>query len=217
MFREMLQVQYKWSRVEIIFYSLAAFLIPTLVIKIGFTQLSVYSIDQVLVVSEAAGVFYVLLALVCAAAFALRPWLVDSALRHVYALSLPVPWTKFVQMRFVAGALLLIIPTLFIWLGGMLATAAVTIPPTLHAYPGGVALRFAMSALVFYAATFVFQYFSGKHAAKVALVGLLVLVGAELAGRALGLGSAIEAFGRIMTTAPGPFETITARWLLIDV
>ena len=217
MFRQLLYVQWKWARLELMLYSLAAFLIPTLIIRLGVSTLRVYSVENVLGVSEVAGAFYVLLAIVCATGLAVRPWLADASLRHVYALSLPVPWPSFVRSRFLAGAALLVFPVLATWIGGVVATAAVSMPPTLHSYPGGVALRFGMSALVAYGAVFVLQYSAGHRAARIAVAAVVLLLTAELSGRALGYGSVSVGLWHVLTTTPGPFETLTARWMLIDV
>jgi hypothetical protein len=90
-------------------------------------------------------------------------------------------------------------------------------PATLHAYPGGVALRFLLASLVAYASGFLLQYIAGKHAVKVALFvlfgALVISLGAALLGYESALGKAWDA----LTTWPGPFSIFNARWMLIDV
>ena len=217
MFRQMLYTQWKWARLELIAYTLAGFLIPTAMLRTGFAYYNGYSNDAVMGTVQGIGAFFVVLALACAMGFAVRPWIADAALGHVCALSLPLRWSSYVRLRFLAGALLLVVPTLGVWLGGVMATAVTALPPTLHAYPGGVAIRFAMSALLFYAVFFLLQYGTGRRATKVAVAFLLALVVVELAGRLVGLSDPALAVWNALTTWPGPFETFTARWMLIDV
>ena len=217
MFAQVLYVQWKWARTELLAYAMLAFLAPVLMLKIAMANTDDSSVGLFLGVVTGTGVFFVFLAFACAVGFSVRPWLADQALKHVYALSLPVPWSAFVRYRFLAGALLLTVPTVCVWAGGVLAVASSTLPPTLHAYPGGIAVRFLCSALVFYAATFLLQYAAGRNAARVVLLSLLALLLVESFGRVLGLGSAFEYTWNLFTSWPGPFETLSARWMLIDV
>jgi hypothetical protein len=217
MFRQMLFVQWRWARLELIVYGLLGFVGPVLLLRVAMANEDGSSIGVLLQIVAATGYFFILLAFVCAITFAVRPWLADQALKHVYALSLPLPWAKFVRYRFLAGAALLTLPALAVWLGGAIATAAAAIPPTLHAYPGGIAVRFLLSALVFYAVTFLLQYLAGKNAVRVATItlGALLMVGVVL--RLLGYEGVMMAAWNAVIHWPGPFETLTARWMLIDV
>ena len=217
MLRQVFYVQWKWARVELLAYSMLAFLAPTLLLKIALSNSSDAGIGYLLSVVAGTGVFFVALAWMCGLSFAVKPWLADQAGRHVYALSLPVPWAAFVRLRFLAGAALLVIPTLAVWIGGVLATATTAMPATLHAYPGGIAVRFLLSSLVFYASIFLLQYLAGRNAVKVAVGFLGILLVAEAGWRLVGHASAFEAAWNLITQWPGPFETLTARWMLIDV
>jgi hypothetical protein len=217
MFGQVLYTQWKWARTELFLYVLAAFLVPTIIIRIGFSYVDEYSIRSVLDVVTYSGAFFAALALLCAFGLAWRPYILDSALKHVGPLSLPVSWGHFVRLRFLAGATLLAIPALAVWFGGVLATSSVTIPPTLHAYPGGIALRFYLASLVAYAAAFLLQYVAGKHAVRVAIIVFFVVAAAELIGQLLGYGSVLAGVWNAATNWPGPFSVFAARWMLIDV
>ena len=217
MFKQVLFTQWKWSRTELLCSIVVAFAMPTLVIRIGYGVVDVYSISDVLGVVGVAGALFASIAVLSALALAWRPYVVDATLRHVGPLSLPVAWPAFVRMRFVAGALLLLLPTLAVWLGGLVATAAVTIPPTLHAYPGGIALRFLIAALVAYSAGFALQYLAGKQAVRVALILLAVVAAIELGANVLGYDSFAVKSWNVLTTWPGPFAVFGVRWMLIDV
>lgn len=217
MFAQVLYTQWKWQRTELFAMVIAAFLVPTIVLRIGYDFVDGYAISNALSVVGLTGVFFASLALVSAFALAWRPYVIDQSLRHVGPLSLPIPWPEFVRLRFMAGATLLLIPTLAVWIGGIVATGGSTIPPTLHAYPGGIALRFLFASLVAYSGGFLLQYVAGKHAVRVALFvvfgALIVGVGAAMLGFDGSLGKVWDA----LTTWPGPFSIFNARWMLIDV
>ena len=217
MFGQVLYTQWKWAKTELFLYVLAGFLIPTIIIRIGFSYVDTYAIRSVLGVGSYVGVFFTALALLCAFGLAWRPYILDAGLKHVGPLSLPISWSRFVRMRFLAGAALLLIPAIAVWLGGLLATASVTVPPTLHAYPGGLAVRFYLASLVAYAAAFVLQYVAGKHAVRVAIIVFFVIAGGEVLAQLLGYGSVLAGAWNALTNWPGPFSVFAARWMLIDV
>jgi hypothetical protein len=217
MFAQVLFTQWKWARTELLLYVLAAFLVPVIIVRIGFTYVDTYSIRGVLGVGTYAAVFFISLALLCAFGLAWRPYILDAGLKHIGPLSLPISWGHFVRLRFLAGATLLIIPAIAVWFGGLLATASVTVPPTLHAYPGGLAVRFYLAALVAYAGAFLFQYVTGKHAVRVAIIVFFVLTAGEVTTQLLGYGSLLAGTWNALTSWPGPFSVFAARWILIDV
>jgi len=217
MFGQVLYTQWKWARTELLIYVLAAFIIPVSIIRIGFSYADTYSVRSVLEVGTMAAAFFIALALLAAFGLAWRPYILDSGLKHVGPLSLPISWSHFVRLRFLAGATLLVIPAVAVWFGGLLATASVTIPATLHAYPGGLAIRFYLASLVAYASAFALQYIAGRRAVRVALIMLFVVVAGELAAQLLGYPSVIAAAWDTMTNWPGPFSVFAARWMLIDV
>jgi hypothetical protein len=217
MFGQVLYTQWKWAKTELFLYVLAAFLIPTIIIRIGFSYVDTYAIRSVLDVGTYAGIFFAALAMLCAFGLAWRPYILDAGLKHVGPLSLPISWGRFVRLRFLAGATLLLIPAIGVWFGGLLATASVTVPPTLHAYPGGLALRFYLASLVAYAAAFLLQYVAGKHAARFAIIVFFVIAAGEVAAQLLGYGSLLTGAWNLLTNWPGPFSVFAARWMLIDV
>lgn len=217
MFAQVLYTQWKWARTELILYVLAAFLIPTIIIRTGFSYVVTYDIHSALGVSTLSGICLAALAMLSAFGLAWRPYILDAGLKHVGPLSLPVSWGEFVRMRFLAGATLLLIPAAAVWFGGVLAAASVTIPPTLHAYPGGLAIRFYLASLVAYAAAFALQYVAGKHAVRIAVIALVVVAVAEIAAQMIGFSSIVVGTWNMLTNWPGPFAVFAARWMLIDV
>jgi hypothetical protein len=217
MFGQVLYTQWKWSKTELFAYTLGAFLVPTAIMKVAVGGFNDASISGTLAAVASAGAFFVFLAFVCAVGLSVRPYIADQALKHVYALSLPVQWSTFLRYRFMAGAVLLIAPTVAVFMGSALAAWTASIPPTLHAYPAGIAVRFYLTALEIYAATFLLQYFAGKNAVRVVLAIFGALVVAELAGRMFGWGDAWTWLWDRLMTWPGPFDTMSARWMMIDV
>ncbi len=217
MFRQVLFTQWKWARTELFLYVIAGFLVPTIIIRVGFSFVDSYSTSSVLSVGQYAGVFFGGLAMLAAVGLAWRPYIIDAALKHVGPLSLPVPWAMFVRLRFVAGAVLMLIPTIAVWIGSIAATAAAPIPPTLHAYPTGLAIRFYLSALTAYAAAFLLQYVAGRNATRVAVAILLVVALMETGSALLGFHSPMVGAWNVLTTWPGPFSTFSGIWMLIDV
>lgn len=217
MFGQVLYTQWKWARTEMLAYTFGAFLVPVVILKIAVTGSGDPSVAGMLAAIAASGGFFVFLAFVCAVGFAVRPYVADHALKHVYALSLPLPWATFLRYRFMAGAVLLLAPAAAVYMGTALAALTAAVPPTLHAYPLGIAVRFYLSALEFYAATFLLQYLSGRHAVRVVLIGIALLVAVELASRLLGWSDAWVWLWDHMTQWPGPLETLTKRWMMIDV
>jgi hypothetical protein len=164
-----------------------------------------------------AGAFFGILATLTAMSLAWRPWVVDAGLRHVGPLSLPVPWSTFVRLRFLAGATLLLAPAFAVWIGGIIATTATPVPPTLHAYPGGVAVRFLLASLVSYAAGFLLQYVAGKQAVRVAVILLVIVAVVEMGASVFGYESVAVRVWSALTTWPGPLSVFGVRWMLIDV
>ena len=197
--------------------SFAAFFLPTCILKIAVIGTNDYSVASMLATISYTGAFFVLLAFACAVGFAVRPYLADQALRHVYALSLPVTWPTFLRYRFLAGAVLLLAPTIAVFFGAWLAAITATVPATLHAYPAGLAFRFYLSALEMYAAVFLLQHAAGKNATRVVIGLLALLVVIELASKMLGWTDAWIWLWDHLATWPGPLETLTARWMMIDV
>jgi|GEM_PF-2279628 len=217
MYRAMLQAQWSWARLELGVYAVVAFFVPTAVMRIMTSGMNDSSIDGVLSASAGTGGFLGAIAFIAGVTLACRPWIADQSRGHVFALSLPVSWPHYVRLRFICGATLIAIPALAAWLGALLGVLTYDVPGTLRAYPLSLALRFAGAAMVFYSLAFAIQYLAGRKAAHVMAGALLFWLTAEVIGQAFGLGSFTVGAWHMMSTWPGPFEVVTARWMLIDV
>jgi hypothetical protein len=217
MYRAMLHVQWIWGRMELGVYSAVGFAFPMLALKaMGFSG-SEESISSMLRASTAVGACLGVLAFLAGTTLASRPWILDHARHHVLALSLPIAWPRFVQLRFLAGATLLAVPAIGVWLGGLVAALVIDVPATLHVYPASIALRFLGAGLVFYAIAFAMQYLGGRRAPMIVAGALAAWLLLETAGQAFGFGSISIGAWNLLSKWPGPLEMITARWMLVDV
>lgn len=223
MFEQILRTNLKWTRVTLGTFAVAAFLMPVLAWRFGAPSYvfvpgaDIADARFVMAGFETVGFFVATIAVLGAFVLAAQPWGMDAAVRHVYPLSLPVPWRRYVAMRYAAGALSLAVPAIALWMGSLLALAMVQMPPTLRAYPGGLALRFLFASLMAYSATFALQYVFGRRAALVALLTLLALVTVTLGLELSGNSALVAAIGRFLMDWPGPLSLFANTWRLVDV
>lgn len=218
MFTQILWTQLKWTRTLLAVLAVVTFAAPSLAWRLGDAGAGSASAPTAIMVGFSA-VGPILMVIACLAGFVLvaHTWNLDGAAKHVYALSLPLPWSRFVAMRFGAGALSLLIPTLALWLGSLVALLMVQMPPTLHSYAGTLALRFLLGALLAYALSFLLQYLAGRRAPVVLLVLLLAVVGVTFVLGMLGYTRLLGTIGHALVEWPGPLAVFARDWKLIDV
>jgi len=217
MFRAILYTQWKWSRLPLLLGVLAGFALPILSVQ-RVSQAGGYWQTRAMLASvQAWGVLYPILGATLALLIAALAWAADDRGRHVYALSLPLPRWRYALLRFSAGLVLLAAPVVAVWIGGILATATVTIPTGLHAYPTMLAARFALAVFVMYALLFAISAGTVRMAGYVLIaLGLVVVV--EVIANAAGAHlSLLEQLLLALVVWPGPMDVITGRWMLIDV
>lgn len=218
MFGQILYTQVKWTRNVLAVLSIVAFALPAGLWRLSHdSYFEVATAMEVMRGFEVLGPALVLLAFFSGFMAVAQPWAVDAAARHVYPLSLPVPWSRYVGMRFGAGALLTLIPTLALWLGCLLVLSMIELPATLNAYPGTLALRFLLGALFSYAGIFAIQYISGRKAAHVLLVLMLLLAALVLASEFSGNTKNLLRLFDLLFHSPGPLAVFGESWMLIDV
>ena len=218
MFGQILYTQVKWTRSVLAVLSIVAFALPAGLWRLIHDGYAGYMTAlEIMTAFEALGPALVLLAFFSGFMAVAQPWAVDAAARHVYPLSLPVAWSRYVGMRFGAGALLTLIPTVALWLGCLLVLSLVTIPATLNVYPGTLALRFLLGTLLSYAAIFAVQFISGRKAAHLLLALLLVVAGIALAAEFTGNHTILVRTLNRLFRAPGPLAVFGDSWMLIDV
>ena len=120
-------------------------------------------------------------------------------------------------MRFGAGALMLLAPSIALYAGSVIALSFLELPPTLRAYPGALAIRFLSATLVAYALTFAIQYLAGRRAAFVIVGGIAGLAALFFVMSLLGFGGVSGAIMSALFDMPGPFAVFAADWKLLDV
>ena len=215
MFRAILETQWKWARVSLLFLAFVSFMLPVASARSDFER--GLGVGAVLGHMEASGWYYPMLATVGGVIVAMMTWSADWAGRHVYALSLPLPRWYFVLLRYGAGLVLLLLPMLAMLIGALLASATAHLPPALHPYPGQLSLRFGLSLVLVY--SFGFALAGGTRRTATGLGGvitllfllwlLLMILGVE--------ADPIAALVDWLFARPGPFEIMTGRWMLFDV
>jgi len=218
MFRQMLYTQLKWSLIALAALVVAGFAIPVLSVQqAGAVASAGSNAGPLLVAVQSWGVAYPVLAGVVGLIAALTAWTHDHRGNHVYALSLPVARWRYALLRFVAGASLVIPVAVAVWIGGLAAGSASTIPSGLHAYPTALALRFVLTTLVAYAAFFAIASGTSRTAAWVlGVIGAAVVIQVVLSAAGVHAPFLPDAVGRLYTW-PGPFQLFTGRWMLINV
>jgi hypothetical protein len=214
MWRSVLETQWRWTRGLSLLGVLLGFAIPLLSLRTAGTS---DTNSGFVAIMQGWGVAYAITAGAVGLMTAIAAWGYDHRLRHVYALSLPIARWKYVLLRFGAGAVLLLLPILGVFVSSEIVAHSSLVPDVLHAYPVALTLRFAFALLVAYALFFAVSSATGKTAGyilgaiAVILVAQIVLsttsVSVNLLGRAM----------EVIFATPGLLAVFAGRWTLIDV
>lgn len=213
MFAAMLRAQWRWTRLPVVLVTLLAFTIPLL---------SVHLLESndprfVMASMQSWAVAYSALAGLVGLFFALAAWSSDHRLRHVYALSLPLPRWRFVLNRYAAGAIFIVLPTVALLVSAFLATRGDVVPTGLHTYIGSLGLRFLLASLVAFSVFFLVASSSMRAAAYV-LSALVAIVVADVLLNSAGMDFSLT--GHLMDlvfSKPGLLAAFSGRWMLLDV
>lgn len=226
MFRQILSMQWRASRLALVMLLPLCLALPILSLRVARMAVekgeSVSSAVEMLVAAESSVVVFPVLAVIVGATIALCAWMWDHRTHHIYALSLPIERWRYVLMKMGAGALVLLVPTAAILIGAVIATSG-ALPDGIHRYPFAFTMRFLLASLVCYALTFAFA--SGTMRTTVyVLSGLVVLLVfgsaiSEYLSSAFGfaLADPSEIFIDALGSWPGPFSVFSGNWMLIDV
>lgn len=218
MFRQLVYTQLKWSLIALAAALVAAFAIPVLSVQhAGIVNPQAWDAGTLLGAVRSWGVAYPVLAGAVGLVAALTAWSHDHRGNHVYALSLPVARWRYALLRFAAGVVLIVPVVVALWIGGLAAGSASTIPTGLHVYATALALRFGLATLLAYAAFFAIASGTRRTAAWVlGAIGALVVVQIVLGAAGVHASFLPDALERLYTW-PGPFELFTGQWMLINV
>jgi hypothetical protein len=217
MFAMVFRTQWAWTRTSVTGFAALAFVFPAIAWRLASAAARGPDALQVMDGFAALGPMLGFLALFGPFILASLPWGIDHETKHVYPLSLPISWQRWVGMRFAVGAITLLIPALALYAGAKLTLGMIEMPPLLRGYAGALALRFLLASLVAYGLTFALQYLAGRRAALVALIILLSAAGLVIALALLGMSDVAEAIGRAVFQWPGPLAIFVEPWTLIDV
>lgn len=215
MLKAMIRIQWKacWHVVSAL--AAAALALPIVSVRLGWN--GAVNLPFYLTQLQLWGLLYPGLALVAAIALAVAAWISDRRGQHVYALLLPVPRGRYVLLRYAAGLAMTVPIVASLWVGALLATATLDLPPGLRVFPHAIALKFALTLVVLFGFAF-----AAAAASRRALgyafraVGLFVAIHVAvllLSPQTNLIGSVVG----VLTTWPGPLAPLGGRWMLIDV
>lgn len=217
-FRQILRTQWAWTRLVLITTAVGSFVAPTFIWWLAGPFYSAQLAPLAIINGfQTLGPALGLVALVTAFILAAQPWVIDAATRHVYPLSLPIAWRRYVALRYAAGALTLLLPAAALYLGSLFVIWRLTLPEVLRAYPLTLAVRYLLAMLVGYSATFALQWVFGRRAPIVVLVTLLAFLTLGVGLTITGHGDVIEWVGTRLVQWPGPLAVFAEPWRLIDV
>ncbi|MHB1312843.1 MAG: hypothetical protein ACYC3L_12575 [Gemmatimonadaceae bacterium] len=219
MFRAILYTQWKWARPVLVLAAIIAGWIPLQALRSApYKTMGTYHIPSLYSSILSASLLYQYLALAVAIVIAISAWQADTARQHVYALALPVARWRFVLMRFGAGAVLLGGVAAAVGVFGAVAAAMAPLPPVLHAYPLGLAIRFWLGTLIPFGAIFALLT-SNPRKVKWVTAAVVTLFAVDLLLSSLGVTQASLTrvlFEKLYETG-GPLTAFLTRWMLIDV
>lgn len=214
MWRAILENQWKWTKGLAFFGVLVGFALPLLSLR---TALGAESVATFINIMAAWGVGYAIAAGALGLMIAVVSWGFDHRLRHVYALSLPIPRWRYVLMRFGAGVVTLALPVLAVFIAGEIVAHSSLVPKELHAYPVALTLRFAFALLVAYALFFAISAATPRTAGYLLGAMAFLIVAQVLLGAIGAKFDVVSNFLRIVFATPGLLAVFGGRWTLVDV
>ena len=217
MLRAMLFTQWKWTRAYLLPLVIATFAVPVYSVQqFSDASLSRWQVSSLLASMQTWGAGYMAAAMLIGLTIAAGAWSWDTKGGHVYALSLPIPRWHYLLLRFAAGAIILAVPSVFLWIGGLVATSSSAIPIGLRAYPTALALRFLLASFLLYSLTFSLSSLPKRFVIGFGVsIGMLVLADATI--DYFTKSSLITALFEWAIRWPGFLEVFVGRWMLIDV
>lgn len=159
---------------------------------------------------------YPLLAYVGGSLLAAGSWWDDFQGKHVYALVLPVPRWYYLLVRMATGLTFVAAVVIALWLSAVIASGMVNLPQGLHAYPGGLAVRFALATSVAFVITFTLCSAS-QTVLRIVLWSVLGMLVLSLLIALMGQPSPAVWLINSILRWPGIVDTFVGRWTFIDV
>lgn len=216
MLKAMIRLQWKGCWHLVVALAVAALALPIVSVRTGW-QSSGEQLPRFLIELQLWGLFYPALAALAAVILAAAVWASDRRGHHIYALLLPIPRWRYVLLRYLAGLMLLLPVVLALWLGAVIATASLDLPPGLRQFPHTLAVKFGLALLLLFGLAFAVAAASRRALGiGLKLVGLFIAVHIAvilLSPKTNLIWTVVTA----LSTWPGPFAPLGGRWMLIDV
>lgn len=217
MFRAVLMSFWRESRLAVILLAGVALVTPMLSFRGTWTAADPWTAWDLMGAAARWSPAYPILALTAALALAAGAWWPDHRTKHVYALTLPIARPRYLLLRYAVGLLFLLAIGGFLWVGGLVATFRIPLPPLLHAYPAGLVVRFCLAGLSAYTLLFALSGLTPR-VARLLVAACLVLVIVTVAADLFALGW--NPIAAVVDALLGPYSPLTvfrATWMLIDV
>jgi len=216
MLKAMIRLQWKACWHIVVALSAAALALPIVSVRTGWRGTGEH-LPRFLIELQLWGLFYPAMAAVTAVVLAAAIWASDRRGHHIYALLLPIPRWRYVLLRYLAGLGLLLPVVLALWIGAVIATASLDMPPGLRQFPHSLTAKFALALLLLFGLAFAAAAAS-RRALGIGfrLLGLFVAVHVAV----ILLDPGTNLIWRVVSalaTWPGPFAPLGGRWMLIDV
>lgn len=217
MFRQILAVQWKFSRNALAALSVLVALLPALTMRLSVVATINQTPRGLVMFASGLGFCLALLAVLTGGILFETTWRNDTNGKYVYLLSMPITWRRFMLSRLAGGLLLLFLPAICLWIGSVIGTAFVPLPPTLHTYPAGIAIRFFLASTLAFCLWSALVHFSGQRATLVVLLILLVVITVPIVFAVAGISLPTDTLFRWIADPPSPISVLFSRWALIDV
>lgn len=212
----MIRIQWKGSRHLVLALAMAAFALPIVSVRSGWAG-SGRNLAAFLTELSLWGFFYPALAFVAAIVVSASIWASDRKGHHAYALLLPIPRWRYVLLRYLGGLALLAPIALALWIGAIIGTVSLDLPPGLRTFPHALAAKFTISLILLFGLAFSLAAAS-RRALGIGFRVLGLLVAVHFAVIMIRPGTnLISMVVSAMATSPGPFAPLGGRWMLIDV
>ena len=217
MFKQMFAVQWRFTRKAIAAVSVLVAIVPAMTMRMSAVSTVNFTPRGLVQQSIALGLILAMFGVLTGFIIYEATWRNDASGKNVYLLSLPITWRQFILNRLSGALLLLLLPALCLWVGGVIGTAFVPLPPTLHVYALGVAFRFFLASSLTYCLWSALVQFSGQKATLVFLAVLLLAIIIPVIISMTGVTLPTDTMFRWIADPPSPFAVFFSRWAIIDV
>ena len=217
MFKQMFVVQWRFTRKAIAAVSVLVAIVPATTMRMSAVSTVNFTPRGLVQQSIALGLILAMFGALTGLIIYEATWRNDASGKNVYLLSLPITWRQFTLNRLSGALLLLLVPAVCLWIGGVIGTAFVPLPPTLHVYALGVAVRFFLASSLMYCLWSALVQFSGQKATLVFLILLLLTIIIPVLVSMSGIALPTDTIFRWIADPPSPFSVFFSRWAIIDV